>query len=358
MVSFGGIDPTKPIGYQIISRLSDEAQSLFPDLRLNRQEREWCNRTPAELTGEAEWNQYSIKKFRKKLKCCIVVDGLLKGEPETVKQGIEKISTHLTGGPLDKFFFSQAHQIRINVKLQKRIQPVMDALIEAACGDLKRYVDHGRPEILDNHYRNFHVYAATVCRLSPALAPALQREFSRILGSRKNELSPCLLLVSLPAMGYLSGQITEWDEQYVRLWHCDPGSPEGWARGVNNAAYNAPPSVGWDLLKMHPNEVDCFLRKHRSRILTSLVLEMHRKCTCDPSVNAAWLAARFLKLHLTLHVLSGNHAYKQLPSGLAPRVLRIAETVRGAMRRSTDNFDGRLEVEKIAGAVIAFLASQ
>jgi len=351
MVRLGELDRTKPISYQRICSLSDEALELFPDLKLNDQEPEWCNWTPQELTKEAVGNEYGVKQFRKKLVCLSVADGLLKSEPESVKQGIEQAATHLTGGPLDKFIFQQAYNIRTNVELQKRIRPVMDVLIEAAFSNLRQYVKESSPEILDERFLNFFVYATTVGRLSPTLAPALRQDISKILGSRRKELTPTLFLTSLPALGYDSRQITEWDEQYVRLWCCDPGSPEGWLRGVNNAAYNAPPSLGWEFMKMHPRDADRFLRKHRGSFLRSLIMEMYRKCKRDPAVNAAWLAARFMKLHLTLHVLNGTHAYKRIPRNLGSKVLEIANTVRTGIRESTDNFEGKVKVEKIVGAV-------
>jgi hypothetical protein len=359
MVSLGKTDRTKPIGDQRICFLSDEILNLFPDLALHGQEREWCNWTPKQLTDEVtRGNEYAIKTFRQKLICCSIVDGLLRSNQESVRQGIEEISTHVNSGPLNRYIFRQAYKIRSNADLQKRIEPVTNALIEAACLELKTYVDRAGPEVLDNHYRNFRVFSSAVARLSPAVAPALHQEFSRILGSRRTEFAPNIFLESFRALGYQSDQITEWDEQYVTAWRCVPESPEGWARGADTAAYNAPSSIGWRLMKIHPRHAPSFLRKHRDSILRSLIVEMHHKCTHDPAANAARLAVRFLNLHLALHALNGAHAYRRLSPDLTRRVQRIAEAVRRAMRGSNDNFDGKLEVEKIAGAVKAFLENR
>lgn len=355
MVSLSAIDRTKPIGYQRTCSLSDQALLLFPDLKLIDQEPQWCSCSPDELTDLAERNEYALKKFRRKLDCCAIVDGLLRSDPDPVVDGIKKLSVHVTGGPLEKYFFRHAHKIRSNAELQKRIEPVTNALIETACLELKEYVHNGLPEVLDDNYRNFRVFSSAVVRLSPTVAPALHQEFGRILASRRTEFAPDLYLASFRAMGYVSEQITEWDEQYLRLWRCDPGSPEGWSRGVEIAAYNIPSSVGWNLMKMRPSRVDRFLRRHRDSILRSLVSEIGHKCARDPAANAARLAARFLTLHLALHVLNGNQAYSRLPIDLAAKVLRISETVRRAMRRNDDGFGGKLQVEKMTGAVSAFL---
>jgi len=359
MGSLPKIDRAKPIGDQKICVLSEEALDLFPDLKLNDHEREWCNWTPAELTEESlSRNRYAVDVFLKKLDCCEVVDALLSANPEPVKRGIKKLSTHITGVALDKYVFRQVHKIRSNPDLQKRIQPVMDDLIEAALDESRQYVNGAQPDVLDEHYRNFHMFSTTVGRLNPALSHLLHRDLSTILQPFKSELSPYLFLTSLRAVGYKPGGITEWDIEYVQPWLSDPGSQEGRARGINNAAYNARPEYGWNLLQMHPRNAMRFIQDNRKSILRSLVVEMHRKCCSDPAVNVAWLAARFLKLNLTLHVILGSHPYGQLPRDLVLRVLKIANTVGHKMRTRPESFPGKTEVKAIVGSLVPFLEKE
>lgn len=357
MGSLPKLDRAKPIGDQKISVLSQEALQLFPDLKLSLQEKDWCNWTPAELTEESlSRNRYAVDVFLKKLDCCEVVDALLSANPEPVKRGIKKLSTHLTGVALDRYVFRQVHRIRSNAELQKRVQPVMDELIEAALDESRQYVNGAQPDVLDEHYRNFYMFATTVGRLNPALALSLHRDLSTILRPFKNELSPYLFLTSLRAVGYKPGEITEWDIEYVQPWLSDPGSQEGHARAINNAAYNARPEYGWNLLQMHPRDAMGFIRENRKSILRSLVVEMHRKCCSDPAVNVAWLAARFFKLHLSLHVIYGRNAYSKLPEDLMRKVLAIADTVGREVRRSSETFPGKTQLKRIVGSVESFLA--
>lgn len=177
MVSLSAIDRTKPIGYQRTWRLSDQELLLFPDLELIGQERQWCSCSPDELTKLAEGNEYALKKFRRKLDCCAIIDGLLHSDPEPVVYGIKKLSVHVTGGPLEKYLFRHAHKIRSNAELQKRIEVATNALMETACVELKRFVHNTAPEVLNDNYRDFRVFSSAVVRLNPTLAPALHQEF-------------------------------------------------------------------------------------------------------------------------------------------------------------------------------------
>ncbi len=297
-------------------------------------------------------DEYAVKTLRKKLNCIEVVDAMLNGRPEIVRSGIEQLSIHLTGGALDKYVFRHAHEIRSSPDLQQRIQPALDFLIEAAFGEAAEYVNRGQPEILDIHYRNFHVFATTVARFNPDLTPSFHRQLSSILQPVEKELSPYLILVSLRALGYMPNKASNWDEDYVQPWRSDPGSREGNARGTHTAAYNARPELGWGLLQLHPRNAKEFLRKNRRSITRSLVLEMYRKCCSDPSVNVLWLAARFFKLHQTLHVINGRGAYAQLPEDLARKVLMIAEEAVWPALRKSAVFSGKNQLEGIVGPVV------
>lgn len=359
MGSLVKIDRATPIGYQKTHLLSDEALQLFPDLELSFQEKEWCNCTPAELSKEKLGrNDYAVKVFTKKLDCCELVDALFSANPEPVRWGIESLSRHIAGGALERYFFRQAHKIRSNANLQKRIQPVLDHLIDAAFDESSQYVHSAQPDVLDHHYRNFFIFATTVARLNPTLTPPFHGYLSEILRPFKNELSPYLFLASLRAMGYASCEISEWDIEYVQPWRSDPGSEDGQARGANIAAYNASPLYGWELLQMHPRDAKRFIQEHRHSILRSLVLGMHGKCCYDPAANVAWLAARFFKLHLSLHVIDGRNAYGKLPHVLMPKVLAVADTVGRAVRSSSETFPGKTELKRIVGAVEFFLKTE
>jgi len=359
MGSHSEIDRAKPIGYQKICRPSEEAVLLFPDLELSRQEQDWCNWTPEQLTHEARTrNEYAITTFRTKIDCCEVVHALLGGNPEPVRRGIERFSTNLTGGALERYVFKQARNIRSNADLQKRIEPVLENLTQAALDEGKQYADRGQPDILDNHFRNFYVLAATVARLKPTPSPVLYHDLSTILRPVERELSPSLALVSLPALAYNSKQICDSDREYLPPWQSDPGSVNGYGSGIHTAAYNSRPEVGWSLLTLHPRDVSLFLTTRKLSITRSLVCGIHRKCCHDPDVNDLRLAARFLKLHQALHVINGKHPYSQLPEDLAHKVFGIAEVVGRAIRPSSVHFEGKADLVNIVGSVESYFRTQ
>jgi len=347
-------DRKTPIKDQAII-LSQEGQELFENLKLSPQEKDWLALTPNELTEEALTGNKKplVTIFRTKLDCHPVAHGLLNNQSTTAMQNIERLSTHLTGGVLDKYVSRDLHKIRDNSVLQARIRPVLGDLIEAASENLQQYVNRHQPEVLDKNYRNFHVLSAMAARLSPSPEPELQGHFSRILGSYKSELSPSLMLVSLPAMGY-KPEISDWDVKYVEPWNINFDGPEGRARGLNVAAYNAPPDIGWSLLQLNPRHAKDFLKGRRARIERSLIDETERKCCTDPCVNPAWLAARLFKLDLALHSINGRHPYSRLPFDLARKVKKIARAVRKGLEGAMA-FNGKADALRLARSIESWL---
>src|SRR5579871_2667590 len=132
MVSGGGADRCKRIADHRSWQLSEDDLTLFPSLRLTLSEEEWFNKTPKDLVAAVRDNEYAGKTFRSKLKCRSFVRGLLYSEPELARESVEKLSTNLNGGDLDKFVFRHIHQIRSNAALQQRVQPTIDHLINTS----------------------------------------------------------------------------------------------------------------------------------------------------------------------------------------------------------------------------------
>src|SRR5262245_54575099 len=105
------INRKTPIKHQV-HILSAEAEDLFENLKLSNLEKEWLNWTPAKLATEYfQKNEYAMRKFRTKLNCIPVVDGLLNNKPELLRQHIPRLSTHLTGGVLDEYVFRHVYKI-------------------------------------------------------------------------------------------------------------------------------------------------------------------------------------------------------------------------------------------------------
>lgn len=344
------MNPSKRIGEESSWQLSEEALQTFPALRLDDTEQRLWHFTFRELTKEWESGEYAVKKFRSKLRCRQVARGLLNAEPEIVTQKIAELSTNLNGGDLDRYVFREFYRIRETADLRQRVQPFVDFLIDLACSELHAYVKSRQPDILDEHFKNFHVFSTIVARLTPEVTNLLNLEFLKILGAYRTEVGPNLLLVSLPAMAYRSHEITEADEKYIQPWRLDAGTPQGWASGIHTAAYNAPSRVGWKVVRTL-GSAKYMVERYRNSIVNSLVRELYRKCTKDSQANAAWLGARFFKLHQSLHAINGKHPYAKLSEEQLRRVEEICRVVRVAARRTDAQFDGKIELQRIGGSV-------